>query len=80
MSEHSLKNPTDPMRGMSVHDLAAWGMPDVAYVKAVIGEEEGDEIRWAIHAADGTQMGLAPSRDLAFAAVRQHDLEPVSVH
>lgn len=78
MSDQTPKIPTPELRGMSVHDLAAWGMPDVAYVKAVL--DENDEVGWAIHAADGTQMGLAPSRDLAFAAVRQHDLEPVSVH
>ncbi len=64
-----------PVRGMSPSDFAAWGMPELAYVK-----QAGDGDGWSIHAADGTQMGLAPNRDLAFAAIRQHDLEPVSVH
>jgi len=65
------------MRQMSHADFAMWGMPEVAFIKrVVVSEAEG----WSIHAADGTQMGLAPSRDLAFAAVRQHDLEPLSVH
>lgn len=66
-----------PARGMSVADLAVWGVPDVAFVKRVVVD---DEIGWSIHAADGTQMGLAPSRELAFAAILQHELEPVSVH
>jgi hypothetical protein len=35
---------------------------------------------YAVHAADGTQIALLPDRDVAFATVRQHDLEPVSVH
>jgi hypothetical protein len=35
---------------------------------------------FSIHAADGTQIGMAPSRDIAFAAVKQHELEPVSLH
>jgi hypothetical protein len=35
---------------------------------------------FAIHAADGTPIGWHENRDVAFAAVRQHDLEPVSVH
>ena len=39
-----------------------------------------DEMRFAICAADGTQMGLAPNREIAFAAIRQHELEPLSVH
>lgn len=36
--------------------------------------------RWAIHAANGQRIGMAPSPELAFAATRQHDMEPVSVH
>lgn len=71
-------NAHDPaLRSMSAQDLANWGMPDVAYVKRVI---VNDEVGWAIHAADGTEMGFSPGRDLAFAAIRQHDLEPFSVH
>jgi hypothetical protein len=62
---------------MSQADFAAWGVPEVAFIKrVVVDQEEG----WSIHAADGTQMGLAPSREIAFAAVRQHELEPLSVH
>jgi len=60
---------------MSLSDFAAWGMPELAFVKKVVGEAG-----WSIHAADGSQMGLAPTRDLAFAAIRQHELAPVSVH
>ena len=68
---------TDGFRAMSAADLASWGVPDVAYVKRVV---VNDEVGWSIHAADGTHVGLASTRDLAFAAVRQHDLEPYSVH
>jgi hypothetical protein len=64
-------------RDMTTADLAIWGMPDVAFVKRVT---LNDQVGWSIHAADGTHMGLAPSRDLAFAAIRQHELEPLSVH
>ena len=73
MNDNPSKAP--PPRSMSVSDFAAWGMPELAFVRRA---EDGDG--WSIHAADGTQMGLAPNRDLAFAAIRQHDLEPVSVH
>lgn len=65
------------MRGMSAQDLAAWGLTDVAFVKRVMVD---DQEAWSIHAANGAEMGVAPARELAFAAVRQHDLEPVSVH
>jgi hypothetical protein len=67
----------DPLQGaraMSVADLAGWGLSILAYVRRI---GEGD---WAICAADGTRIGTAPDRVSAFAAIRQHDLEPVNVH
>jgi hypothetical protein len=64
-------------RQITSRDLAMLGMQDLAFVKSVPGE---DGIAYAIHAADGTQMALMTDRDVAFAAVRQHGLEPVSVH
>lgn len=76
MTEHT-QRAAGPPRNMTVADLAIWGMPDLAFVKRVT---LNDQVGWSIHAADGTHMGLAPTRDLAFAAVKQYDLEPVSVH
>ncbi|MDR3439537.1 MAG: DUF1150 family protein [Telmatospirillum sp.] len=64
-------------KAMSAQDLALWGIQDIAFVKRVV---INDEVCWAIHGADGANIGMAPDRDVAFAAVRQHDLEPVSVH
>lgn len=75
-SERTTAGP-QPERRMSESDFASWGLPEVAFVKRVmVNDSEG----WSIHAADGTHMGLAPSRDLAFAAIKQHELEPLSVH
>jgi hypothetical protein len=53
------------------------GMEDLAYIKPVV--EDGVEA-FAVCAADGTQMAVIPNRNLAFAVVRQHDMEPLSVH
>lgn len=64
-------------RHMSARELALFGMQDLAYVKQVLVNEV---VGYAIHAADGTQIAVLPDRDLAFATVRQHDLEPLSVH
>ncbi|CAA7624407.1 DUF1150 family protein [Magnetospirillum sp. UT-4] len=75
MNEHNHVH--QPQKAMSAADFASWGMPHLAFVKRV---ELDEQVGWSIHAADGTHMGLAPSRDLAFAAIRQHELEPVSVH
>ena len=64
-------------RHLSAHELGRLGMEDVAYVKRVV--VDGTEA-FAVHAADGTQIAVMASRELAFAVVRQHDIEPVSVH
>ncbi len=42
--------------------------------------EQGPASIYAIHAAGGERIGAAPSRDLAFAAIRQHGLEPLDAH
>jgi hypothetical protein len=49
----------------------------VAYIKPVV---DNGQPAFSIHAADGTQLAIIGDRDTAFAAVRSHDLEPVSVH
>ncbi|MBM3481984.1 MAG: DUF1150 family protein [Alphaproteobacteria bacterium] len=62
---------------LAAEAFAALGGPTLAYIKAeMFGKDEG----FAIHGADGRLLGAAPTRELAFAAARQHNLEPVSVH
>jgi hypothetical protein len=58
-------------------DFAHFGVADIAYVKRVV---VNDEIMFAIHAADGTPIATIRDFDTAQAAVRQHGLEPLSVH
>ena len=65
------------IRQMSAHELAILGVQDLAYIKHVVIDGASG---YAVHAADGTQIALLPDRDVAFATVRQHDLEPLSVH
>ena len=67
----------EDLRVISLHDLSILAIEDVAYVKPM---DVAGETVYAIHAADGTQLGIAHDRDIAFVAVRQHDLDPVSVH
>ena len=57
--------------------LITLDLQDVAYIKAVT---IGGQKLHAVHAADGTQLTILPERDQAFAAVRQHDMRPMSVH
>ncbi|HWE76798.1 MAG TPA: DUF1150 family protein [Stellaceae bacterium] len=69
-------NTLEKLHEMSDQDFALIGMQQLAYIKpTVVNGVTG----FSIHAADGTQIGMAPSRDIAFAAVKQHELEPVSL-
>ena len=65
------------IRRMSTQELAFFGIQDIAYVRRV---EINGTVGYAIHAADGTQIAVLADRSVAFATVRQHDLEPLSVH
>ena len=67
----------EKLRAISPQDFATLGMQGMAYVKRVV---VNDVVAYAIFAADGTQVGLAPSRDIAVASLVQHELEPLSVH
>ena len=64
-------------RQLSPRELGMLRRDDVAYVKPVV--VDGVEA-FSVHAADGAQMAIFASRDLAFAAIRQTDLDPASVH
>ena len=70
-------NEIERIRHMSARELALFGMQDMAYVKRVIVDGSAG---YAIHAADGTEIAVLADRDIAFATLRQHDLEPLSVH
>ena len=65
------------IRHMSSRELALFGMQDLAYVKPVL---INGVTAFAVHAADGTQITVLPDREIALATLRQHDLEPLSVH
>lgn len=67
----------EKLRHISARELALFGLQDVAYVKrAIVNDAPG----YTVHAADGTPIAAFADRDVAFATLRQHDLEPLSVH
>lgn len=68
---------TNALKRVTQADLAALAVDHIAYVKSVSIK---DNIAYAIHAADGTELVVMADRDVAFAAVRQNGMEPVSVH
>jgi hypothetical protein len=70
-------NAAQDIRNITPQDLAVLGLQDMAYLRSVTYEGADG---YGIFTADGTQVAFAPTRALAEAAVRQHELEPVSVH
>jgi hypothetical protein len=62
---------------LSPQAFAALGLEDVTYIKPV---QRDGKAMIAVHAADGTELAVAESRDVAIAFVRQNDLEPLSAH
>lgn len=63
---------------LSSDDLKHIGLNQIAYVRSFI--DENNEKAFSVHAADGTQISLADSYAMAVAAVRYHDMHPVTVH
>lgn len=39
-----------------------------------------DSVLYALHGEDGARLALMSDREIAFAAARQHELTPLSVH
>jgi len=62
---------------LSPQDFLLLGINDVAYVKKE--QRDGKEV-FVIHSADGNAITALADHDVAFAAVRQNDMEPLSVH
>jgi len=78
---HTDVQPVEPVavdiRHLSAEQFGMLGVSQIAYVKPVVV----NGIRgFAIHAADGTAMAVTGDRDVAVAAILQHEMHPQSVH
>lgn len=81
---------------MSASEFAELGGRRLVYVRTVVArdvwddlvDDDGDRVidvpedatLYSVHASDGERIALVGNRDLAFAAARQHEMNPVSVH
>ena len=65
------------VRDLSPQDFLLLGINDLAYVKRARIE---DKDAFLVFSADGTQIAVMGDRDIAFSAVRQNGMEPLSVH
>ncbi|MDD3446266.1 MAG: DUF1150 family protein [Zavarzinia sp.] len=68
---------TGDFRHMTPEALAALGDGSLVYVKPVT--VDGKDVV-AVHGADGALLALLADRDLAFAAAKQYEMMPLSVH
>ena len=66
---------------LSSGDFAMLGIHDFAYVRAMENsEDESNETVFGVFTADGTHIASSESQAVAHAAIRQHDMDPRSVH
>jgi hypothetical protein len=77
LAEHTKEIAPIDIRQLSEQEFAELGVARLAYIKPVAVD---GKIVFAIHAANGTPMALAEGRDVALAAVEQHEMLPVLVH
>ncbi len=82
-SQNSSDNPDQntlrilDIRQITTDQLAQLGVSRLAYIKPVT---VGGEDVFAIHAADGTPMAVAPNRELAWGAILEHEMVPALVN
>ena len=85
MNTNSIHEPEDQavvaamvdIRHISAEQLAQLGLQQIAYVKPIM---VNGTACFAIHAADGTPMAIAGDRDVAVAAIQQHEMVATQVH
>jgi hypothetical protein len=65
------------IRHLSSDQLSRLGVSQIAYVKPVM---MNGLVAYAIHAADGTPMAMVEDREVAIAAVHQHEMLASLVH
>lgn len=71
---NEVTNKTTPL---SPQDFLALGLDQLAYMKPI--EMDGQKLI-AIHGADGNRLGTVTTMEAAWAAIRQNEMEPVSLN
>lgn len=75
------ENIRDFLRGLSTNDFLRIGMNEVAYVRPfALTSNLDDKQAFAVYAADGTQLSVLDTMDMAIATLRHNDLVPVTLH
>jgi len=71
--------PDESLKSMTISPeaLALMGLETMAYIRPI--RVNGRRVH-IIHAADGTPLTMVTERELAFVTIRQHEMQPQSVH
>ena len=78
MNANKNTNKTDTrLPPMSDADLAVLGLTDVAYIRAVTVDGQPG---FAVYAANGNRLGVAPTDEIVRAFIREQELEVASLH
>lgn len=77
--EHSVRS---FLKGLSSSDFLRIGMNEVAYVRPMSLRDgnHAEKQAYAVYAADGTQLSVLDSMDMAIATLRHNDLVAVTLH
>lgn len=94
--KHSFFEDDTVRKSLSPREFAELGGSKLVYIRTVIArdvmedlrDEEGDidfdvqdgDTLYSVHSAEGERIALVGDRELAFAAARQYEMNPVSVH
>ena len=70
-------NNVERIRQISSQDLLALGVDNLAYVRPIVRDNQK---LYIVCAADGREIVSLPSRELAEALIRQHDLDQATLH
>lgn len=70
------------LKGLSSNDFLRIGMNEIAYVRPLSVGATGGDVKnaFAVYAADGTQLSVLDSMDMAMATLKHNDLLPVTLH
>lgn len=79
MDKNTQDNVREMLKALSSRDFLKIGMDEIAYVRSI--ETSGvAKPAYAVYAADGTQLSVLDSMDMAMATMRHNDLLPVTLH
>jgi hypothetical protein len=67
------------LAGLSPRDFLKIGIDEIAYVRPISLKGEAQPV-YGVYAADGTQLSVLNTLDMAMATMRHNDLLPVTVH